>query len=370
MGDTVYDIKNTEGKNTLNIGKELQRQEFINKLIHIYENVELRFDYKNWEEVFKEYLNEETSQNLEKTLLNFLFTHHYVPYEVWDFVENKYRWSEKINDLKEDFPEKKNRRIFKILQGEIFSIANYIPNLSSSEIDRYFDIINECNDEFANKGNLEKIKLLINKAHNITLNDSSIVLTEGVYKKIAYNDIDEALECFKKAYEINSEEFSALFNIGIMLQKKGMYEESIYYLEKELSKLSESNLNNTIFIKYIKRLKAHAMYELGKSYYYSGDLYRAKDIFDQLKSLNEYNEFLKESNKFYLNIEKRLKGEKVKILKPKKEKKKRKKPYKVCPYIKKQEIIAGIAICSMIIIAMLIIKLAVITVVFIIKKFL
>lgn len=366
--NNIYDIKNVEGENILNVEKELKRQQFINKLIDIYENVECRFDYKKWEEVFEEYLNKEASKTLENALLKFLFTHHYVPYEVWNFVENKYRWSEIIDDLKEAFPEKNNRKIFKILKGEMGVIANYIPNLSSDKIDMYFDIINECNEELIYKGNLETIKLLINKAYDITSNDSNIVLTEGVYKKIAYNDIDGALNCFKKAYEKNNEDFAALVNIGIALQSKKMYEESIYYLEMNLSKLSESKLNNTIFIKYINKSKAHAMFELGKSYYYNGDLYKAKYIFEELKALKEYNNFLKESNKFSLNIEKRLSGEKTRVLKPKREKKKRKKPYKICPYIRKQKIIQNTIIYSIILLAIIIILFVIRIVVFIINS--
>lgn len=83
--NNIDNIKNTNKKNTLNEEKIIKIEEFNEKLMSIYTDVDARFNYQNWECIFNKYLNENNeniSKSLEKSLLNFLFTYKYVPYEV------------------------------------------------------------------------------------------------------------------------------------------------------------------------------------------------------------------------------------------------------------------------------------------------
>lgn len=313
----------------------------------IYTDVDARFNYQNWKCIFNKYLNEDNeniSKSLEKSLLNFLFTYKYVPYEVWDFVEKKYKWSERKEELEKNFEGKNTKIIFQYLSGERLPIAHFIKNKSSDEIDRYFDIINECDEELFLKGSLEKAKLLIDEGYKIEKNDTNLIFTNGNYKSIAYNDYDSALEFFLKAYELDNNNISAILNIAIHYEIKRMYDEAIFYLKVNLEKINKSKFKNTIFNEYLQCARARSLFDLGESYYYKGDLNEAKITFQEVIKLNIGDYLVKDAKKFCFNIERILNKEKVKRIKPKRIRKKRKNPYKIAPDVKIRRITEKIAV--------------------------
>ncbi|MGM9978338.1 MAG: hypothetical protein ACI33J_06030 [Clostridium sp.] len=56
--NNIDNIKNTNKKNTLNEEKIIKIEEFNEKLMSIYTDVDARFNYQNRECIFNKYLNE------------------------------------------------------------------------------------------------------------------------------------------------------------------------------------------------------------------------------------------------------------------------------------------------------------------------
>lgn len=117
---------------------------FIYHVSKIYEDIETRRDPAKWQEVFDTDVCESLDSEIPERLLVFIMSHHYMPMEVWQVINNKFGYVEDMEALKEKFPEDFLNYVKYKTCHEEFIDFNIFSGDTSDHVDdylnKYFDL--------------------------------------------------------------------------------------------------------------------------------------------------------------------------------------------------------------------------------------
>lgn len=284
----IYDEEQDTG---LNLNEQINQ--FLNRLNEIYNDMSLRTDLSAWEDLLNSDVvwNVDAFPIIEDELFNFLNEHKYIPAEIWRKLNNNFTWSQ--NEIK--------------LYDQYYAplVDEFLKNLKEPSNLKY-DFIKSINIEIADEYLYErqladkalkyrKFAIAYNhlkKANSLFSQDPELLRLMGDYD-YEFNHMEEALEYYKAAFDINNNDLSSALHIGVILASKERFGEAIPYLEVYLSYYNKDKLA----LKYI-----------AYCYYYDDDLIMAKENFRRLLSFDEKNRIIK---KYLKNIEAQLEGKHV-----------------------------------------------------------
>lgn len=276
---------------SLNLNEQINQ--FLNRLNDIYNDMSLRTDLSAWEDLLSSDVvwNVDAFPIIEDELFNFLSDHKYLPAEIWTKLNSNFTWSE--NEIK--------------LYDQYYAplVDEFLGNLKEPSKLKY-DFIKSINIEIADEYLYErqlankalkyrKFAIAYNhlkKANSLFSKDAELLRLMGDYE-YEFNHMEEALEFYKAAFEINNKDLSSALHIGVILASKERFGEAIPYLEAYLPYCNY----NLLAINYI-----------AYCYYYNDDLIMAKENFRRLLSFDENNKTIK---KYLKNIEAQLEGKHV-----------------------------------------------------------
>ena len=291
----INEIYYEEQDTGLNLNEQINQ--FLNRLNEIYNDMSLRTDLSTWEDLLNSDMvwNVDAFPIIEDELFNFLSDHKYLPAEIWTKLNNNFTWSE--NEIK--------------LYDQYYAplVDEFLKNLKEPSNLKY-DFIKSINIEIADEYLYErqladkalkyrKFAIAYNhlkKANSLFSQDAELLRLMGDYD-YEFNHVEEALEFYKAAFEINNNDLNSALHIGVILASKERFGEAIPYLEVYLSYYNKDKLA----LKYI-----------AYCYYYNDDLIMSKENFRRLLIFDEKNRITK---KYLKNIEAQLKGKYVRKIK-------------------------------------------------------
>lgn len=276
---------------SLNLNGQINK--FLNRLHDIYNDMSLRTDLSAWEDLLNSDVvwNVDAFPIIEDELFNFLSNHKYLPAEIWTKLNNNFTWSE--NEIK----------LYDLYYAPL--VDEFLKNLKEPSRFKY-DFIKSINIEIADEYLYEREQAdnalkyrkyaaaysHLKKANSLFSQDAELLRLMGDYN-YELNDMEKALEYYKRTFEINNNDLNSALYIGMILASKERFGEAIPYLEAYLSYYKY----NLLAINYI-----------AYCYYYNDDLIMAKENFKRLLSFDEKNRIIK---KYLKNIEAQLEGKNV-----------------------------------------------------------
>jgi tetratricopeptide (TPR) repeat protein len=112
---------------------------FMATLSQLYENESQRTQLEQWRELFNDVIlwNLEKQQYLYGKVITFLVSHHYLPNEVWQFLDQQFQWSENTMTLTETYGEEKVSYVMARVKGDVPFITPYWL-AGKSNLDSYY----------------------------------------------------------------------------------------------------------------------------------------------------------------------------------------------------------------------------------------
>ncbi len=281
--------------------------EFLNILNTIYNNISLRRNSKEWEELLNMDVvwDAYSFQIIEDELFEFLIDNKHLPADIWLILKNNFNWDKDEIKLYHKYPANKVDSFFKNLRNPNKLKYNYLDELNSEIADEYLPIRQKAYEELEKKNYSSTQKYLL-LAYDIFKHDPELLRLIGYF----YYDnghLAKALEFSREAFDTNDSDFDSSLLIGKILEESGRFNEALPYLEWYLSFNKDDEL---------------ALNCIGYCYYYTNDLLRAKESFQKSLGLRYDNKTIQ---KYLKNIELRLEGKNNRIIKFKKYKPKKKK---------------------------------------------
>lgn len=282
-------------------------EEFLNRLKEIYNDIALRRNSKEWEELLNMDVvwDAYSFQIIEDRVFEFLIDNKYLPADIWLILKNNFNWGKNEIKLYNMYPTNKVNEFFKNFRNPNTLKYDYLDGLNSEIVDEYLSTRQKACEELENRNYSSAQKYLL-LAYDIFKEDPELLRLIGNFY-YTNGHLDKALEFAKAAFNINNLDLDSAFLIGKILEEKGNFNEALPYLKWDLS----FNKDDKSALNYI-----------GYCYYYTGELLLAKESFERLLSLQYYN---KSIEKYLKNIELRLKNKSNKIIKFKEYKPKKQK---------------------------------------------
>lgn len=269
---------------------------FMNKLKEIYNDFSLRIEEESWRELFSLPIasNEDLFYLVEQNIIEFITNNKNIPKNIFTFLNNKFNWISRHDELISIYPTLKIDYLFdKLYFSETLSYDS-LKDINSTVLEEYIDLRSIAYD-LIHTGSSEAEDYL-NKALKLYNKDFELYKLFGQY----YSDnksYDVAITNFKLALSFKEDDYYSICSLALLLTKTENYEESLYYLDKSVNTTAGSMLldNEDFLTKY------------AVSFYYTNDLKNAKKYFKKLSKLNSNLRFV---NHYLKNINDRLSGKK------------------------------------------------------------
>lgn len=255
-------------------------EKFIKQVNDIYIDPQLRFNKDVWVELLTLPIlnNQSLADSLEDNLLRFLYTHKFLPNNIYTLLNSRFNWTNRIEELKLKFSLDLIDFIVNSVKKPLPLTYKYLSNINSEELDEYLELrekafltlqdnTSECNKKY------------LFDAYSIYTKDLDLLKLFGGYY-LSKDDKLMALNYFREAINIDSNDLYCLSKFGHLLTKTNQYSKAIYYFERYIKKL-----RNNIDI--------DCLIDLAYCYYYSYDLKKARDLFIFLTKIRPWDLSLK-----------------------------------------------------------------------------
>ncbi|WP_133015477.1 tetratricopeptide repeat protein [Clostridium cuniculi] len=269
---------------------------FMNKLKEIYNNFSLRINEKNWEELFSLPIasNETLFYLVEQNIIEFITNNKNIPKNIFTFLNTKFNWSSRHDELISIYPTLKIDYLFDRLYFKESLSYDSLKHIDSKFLEEYIDLRSIACD-LINTGSTDAEEYL-NKALKLYNKDFELYKLFGKYYS-NNKSYHAAIRNFKLVLSIKDDDYYSICSLALLLTKVENYKEALYYLNKSVNTTAGSMLldNEDFLTKY------------ATSFYYTNDLKNAKKYFKKLNKLNSNLTFV---NLYLKNINDRLSGKK------------------------------------------------------------
>lgn len=249
---------------------------FIDKVNEIYNNPSFRFSKNSWINLLTLPIlnNPSISENLEVQLINYIYTHKYLPSNIYNLLNSRFNWTNRACELKSNISNEIVDFIINEINNPLPLTYNYLSNINIDQLDEYLSLREKAYLSFnSNKEDTDKSYLF--DAYAIYTKDLDLLKLLGTYY-LNKNDNLMALNYFREAININPNDMFCLSNFGHLLAKTNQYSNAIYYLERYIKKLKNT-------------LDLDRVIDLAHCYHYSYDLPKAKDLYTLLIKLRPWD---------------------------------------------------------------------------------
>ncbi len=276
LGNSNYDVLSALINSSISNETIDSVEKFIDKVNEIYTNPLLRFNKEHWINLLTLPILNNTAINLslENELIKYLYDHKYLPINIYKLLDSRFNWTSREKELKANISTTVIDSLINIIKNPTPLTYNYLSNIDADKLDEYLDLREKAFLSLQNS-TLETEKNYLFKAYSIYTKDLDLLKLIGTYY-LNKNDNVMALNYFREAININSNDMYSLSKFGHLLAKTNQYTKAISYLEKYLKKL-----RNNIDIECI--------IDLAYCYHYSYELQKAKDLYKLLLKLRPWD---------------------------------------------------------------------------------
>ena len=276
LGNSNYDVLSALINSSISNETIDSVEKFIDKVNEIYTNPLLRFNKEPWINLLTLPILNNTTLNLslENELIKYLYDHKYLPTNVYKLLDSRFNWTSREKELKANISATVVDSLINIIKNPTPLTYNYLSDIDADKLDEYLDLREKAFLSLQNS-TLEIEKNYLFKAYSIYTKDLDLLKLIGTYY-LNKNDNVMALNYFREAININSNDMYSLSKFGHLLAKTNQYTKAISYLEKYLKKL-----RNNIDIECI--------IDLAYCYHYSYELQKAKDLYKLLLKLRPWD---------------------------------------------------------------------------------
>ena len=276
LGNSNYDVLSALINSSISNETIDSVEKFIDKVNEIYTNPLLRFNKEHWINLLTLPILNNTAINLslENELIKYLYDHKYLPINIYKLLDSRFNWTSREKELKANISATVVDSLINIIKNPTPLTYNYLSNIDADKLDEYLDLREKAFLSLQNS-TLEIEKNYLFKAYSIYTKDLDLLKLIGTYY-LNKNDNVMALNYFREAININSNDMYSLSKFGHLLAKTNQYTKAISYLEKYLKKL-----RNNIDIECI--------IDLAYCYHYSYELQKAKDLYKLLLKLRPWD---------------------------------------------------------------------------------
>ena len=276
LGNSNYDVLSALINSSISNETIDSVEKFIDKVNEIYTNPLLRFNKEHWINLLTLPILNNTALNLslENELIKYLYDHKYLPINIYKLLDSRFNWTSREKELKANISATVVDSLINIIKNPTPLTYNYLSDIDADKLDEYLDLREKAFLSLQNS-TLETEKNYLFKAYSIYTKDLDLLKLIGTYY-LNKNDNLMALNYFREAININSNDMYSLSKFGHLLAKTNQYTKAISYLEKYLKKL-----RNNIDIECI--------IDLAYCYHYSYELQKAKDLYKLLLKLRPWD---------------------------------------------------------------------------------
>ena len=276
LGNSNYDVLSALINSSISNETIDSVEKFIDKVNEIYTNPLLRFNKEHWINLLTLPILNNTAINLslENELIKYLYDHKYLPINIYKLLDSRFNWTSREKELKANISATVVDSLINIIKNPTPLTYNYLSDIDADKLDEYLDLREKAFLSLQNS-TLETEKNYLFKAYSIYTKDLDLLKLIGTYY-LNKNDNLMALNYFREAININSNDMYSLSKFGHLLAKTNQYTKAISYLEKYLKKL-----RNNIDIECI--------IDLAYCYHYSYELQKAKDLYKLLLKLRPWD---------------------------------------------------------------------------------
>ena len=276
LGNSNYDVLSALINSSISNETIDSIEKFIDKVNEIYTNPLLRFNKEHWINLLTLPILNNTALNLslENELIKYLYDHKYLPINIYKLLDSRFNWTSREKELKANISATVVDSLINIIKNPTPLTYNYLSDIDADKLDEYLDLREKAFLSLQNS-TLETEKNYLFKAYSIYTKDLDLLKLIGTYY-LNKNDNVMALNYFREAININSNDMYSLSKFGHLLAKTNQYTKAISYLEKYLKKL-----RNNIDIECI--------IDLAYCYHYSYELQKAKDLYKLLLKLRPWD---------------------------------------------------------------------------------
>ena len=276
LGNSNYDVLSALINSSISNETIDSVEKFIDKVNEIYTNPLLRFNKEHWINLLTLPILNNTAINLslENELIKYLYDHKYLPINIYKLLDSRFNWTSREKELKANISATVVDSLINIIKNPTPLTYNYLSDIDADKLDEYLDLREKAFLSLQNS-TLETEKNYLFKAYSIYTKDLDLLKLIGTYY-LNKNDNVMALNYFREAININSNDMYSLSKFGHLLAKTNQYTKAISYLEKYLKKL-----RNNIDIECI--------IDLAYCYHYSYELQKAKDLYKLLLKLRPWD---------------------------------------------------------------------------------
>ena len=276
LGNSNYDVLSALINSSISNETIDSVEKFIDKVNEIYTNPLLRFNKEHWINLLTLPILNNTAINLslENELIKYLYDHKYLPINIYKLLDSRFNWTSREKELKANISATVVDSLINIIKNPTPLTYNYLSDIDADKLDEYLDLREKAFLSLQNS-TLEIEKNYLFKAYSIYTKDLDLLKLIGTYY-LNKNDNVMALNYFREAININSNDMYSLSKFGHLLAKTNQYTKAISYLEKYLKKL-----RNNIDIECI--------IDLAYCYHYSYELQKAKDLYKLLLKLRPWD---------------------------------------------------------------------------------
>lgn len=249
---------------------------FINKINEIYTNPSLRFAKDSWVNLLTLPIlkNPSINRKLEIEFINYIYNHKYLPTNIYNLLNSRFNWINREIELKANISKEIVDFIINEINNPLPLSYNYLSGINAEQLDEYLALREKA--YLSLKSTKEEIdKSYLFDAYSIYTKDLDLLKLLGTYY-LNKNDNLMALNYFREAININSNDMFCLSNFGHLLAKNNQYSNAIYYLEKYIKKLKNT-------------LDLDRIIDLAHCYHYSYDLQKAKDLYTLIIKLRPWD---------------------------------------------------------------------------------
>ena len=249
---------------------------FINKLNEIYTNPSLRFTKDSWINLLTLPILKDPSinQKLEIEFIKYIYTHKYLPTNIYNLLNSRFNWTSREIELNTNISSEIVDFIINEINNPLPLTYNYLSNINADQLDEYLSLREKAYLSL-NSTKEETDKSYLFDAYSIYTKDLDLLKLLGTYY-LNKNDNLMALNYFREAININSNDMFCLSNFGHLLAKTNQYSNAIYYLEKYIKKLKNT-------------LDLDRIIDLAHCYHHSYDLQKAKDLYTLIIKLRPWD---------------------------------------------------------------------------------
>ncbi|WP_370773793.1 hypothetical protein [Clostridium sp.] len=249
---------------------------FINKINEIYTNPSLRFAKDSWVNLLTLPIlkNPSINRKLEIEFINYIYNHKYLPTNIYNLLNSRFNWTSREIELKTNISSEIVDFIINEINNPLPLTYNYLSNINADQLDEYLSLREKAYLSL-NSTKEETDKNYLFDAYSIYTKDLDLLKLLGTYY-LNKNDNLMALNYFREAININSNDMFCLSNFGHLLAKTNQYSNAIYYLEKYIKKLKNT-------------LDLDRIIDLAHCYHHSYDLQKAKDLYTLIIKLRPWD---------------------------------------------------------------------------------